>query len=76
VTKLHEIKAEPPVSPDVIERLTEVCKDVEDDKVSSIAIAVVYRDGSPGLCWSTPPSYTCLIGAVARLQHALIRAGE
>jgi hypothetical protein len=74
--ELCVIDAEPAVSPDVIERLTEVCKAVEDDKVSSVGIAVVYRDGSTGTCWSTPPSYGLLIAAVSRLQHRLLQVGE
>jgi hypothetical protein len=72
--KLLAIEPESAVSPDVIERLTEICDWVRDDKVSSVAIAVVHRDGSTSTCWSTPPHYAALIGAVERLKYRLVRA--
>jgi hypothetical protein len=74
--ELCVLDAEPAVSPDVADRLTELCKAVEEDKVSSVGIAVVYRDGSTGTCWSTPPSYGLLIAAVAHLQFRLLQVGE
>jgi hypothetical protein len=74
--ELCVIDAEPAISPDVIERLTELTKAIEKDEVSSIGIAVVYRDGSTGTCWSTPPSYGLLIAAVAHLQHRLLQVGD
>jgi hypothetical protein len=72
--KLLAIEPEPPVSSDVIEHLTMVCDWVRDDKVSSVAIAVVHRDGSMGTVWSHPPSYPALIGAVERLKYRLMKA--
>jgi hypothetical protein len=74
--KLVELHAEPAVSPDVADRLTEICEAVQNDRVSSVAIAVVYRDGSTGTCYSAPPSVGLLIAAVTRLQHRLLRIGE
>jgi hypothetical protein len=76
VAELRVLDAEPAPSPDIIERLTEVCKEVEDDKVSSVAVAVVYRDGTTGKSWSTAPSLSLLIGAVERLKAALVRTAD
>lgn len=73
---LRVIDAQPAVSPDVIDRLTEICKEVTDDKVSSVAVAVVYRDGTTGRSWSTPPNTSLLIGAIERLKAALLRAAD
>jgi hypothetical protein len=70
------IDAEPAPHPDIAERLTELCNEVADDKISSVAIAVVYRDGTTNRSWSTAPSLSLLIGAVARLQAALIRVAD
>jgi hypothetical protein len=70
-TRLLAIDPEPPVSPDVIEHLTQICDWVKDDKVSSIAIAIVHRDGSVSTLWSTPPAIVTLLGAVERLKHRL-----
>lgn len=76
MTNLKVIDAEPAPAPDIIERLTEVCDAVAKDKVSSVAIALVYRDGSVGSAWSTAPSLSLLIGSVARLEAALIRRAD
>jgi hypothetical protein len=70
------IDAEPAPHPDIAERLTELCDEVAADKISSVAIAVVYRDGTTNRSWSTAPSLSLLIGAVARLQAALIRVAD
>lgn len=69
---LLTVKPEPPISPDVIEHLTMVCEWVQKDEVSSVAIAVVHRDGATSTVWSAPPNKATLIGAVARLQHRLV----
>lgn len=73
---VHVLDAEPAVSPDVIERLSEICKQVTEDKVSSVAVAIVYRDGTTGRAWSTAPSMSLLIGATERLKAALVRAAD
>lgn len=74
--KLVALDAEPAPAPDIADRLTEVCNDVAADKISSVAIAVVYRDGTTGKVWSTAPSMSLLIGAVERLKAALIRDAD
>jgi len=71
---LHALDPEPAVSPDVIEHLTMLCDWVRDDEVSSVAIAIVTRDGSMRTVWSKPPSYPALIGAVERLKYRLMQA--
>jgi hypothetical protein len=70
--ELKVLNAEPAVHPDVIAMLTEVCAWVERDEVSSVAIAVVRRDGAASTCWSKPHSLPALIGAVERLKHRLL----
>lgn len=74
--KLVAITAEPAPGPDIAERLAEVCKEVAADKISSVAIAVVYRDGTTNRSWSTARSLSLLIGAVERLKAALIREAD
>ena len=43
--------------------------------LSSLAIAVVYRDGCTHYAHSPLPSRATMIGAVARLQHSLLEGG-
>ncbi len=76
MTDILILEAEPAPHPDIVERLTEVADEAANDKISSIAIAVVYRDGTTNRSWSTTPSLSLLIGAVARLSAALIRAAD
>lgn len=73
--KLHVLDAEPP-STDTATKLEEALELARKGLLSSVAIAVVYRDGTCGRAWSKAPSNSCLIGAVARLQHGLIAASE
>lgn len=72
MAELLAIDSEPP-GEDVIEKLEEVLAMARKGELSSVAIATVYRDGSPGRCWSKAKSMTALIGSVARLEAALIR---
>jgi hypothetical protein len=67
---LHVIEAEP-VSPDLIETLEVALKEAREGKLSSVAIAVVHRDGCITSAWSTPPSFGLLLGAVHRLAHRM-----
>jgi hypothetical protein len=69
--KLLTIEPEPPVPPDVIGKMTTICEWVQHDKVSSLAIAVVHRDGSVSTTWSSPCALVTLLGAVERLKHRL-----
>jgi hypothetical protein len=71
--ELRVLDAEPPAS-DTVAKLEEALERARSGQLSSVAIAVVYRDGTCGQCWSQAPSLSCLIGAVTRMQHALIDA--
>lgn len=59
-----------PRGEDVVAKLEEVLAEAREGKISSVAIAVVYRDGSSGRAWSTAPSLTALTGSIALLLHA------
>ena len=72
--KLVEITPNPPVSPAVAELLNELTQWVEDGKVSSLAVAVVHRDGSTSTGWSSPATLATLVGAVERVKYRLIEA--
>ncbi len=74
--KLLAITPEPPINPDVIARLTEICEAIQKDEISAVGVAVVYRDGSTGNSYSTAPNVGMLIAAVTRLQHRLLRVGD
>jgi hypothetical protein len=76
IAELREVRPEPPIHPDVIARLTEVCGAIERDEISAVGVAVVYRDGSTGNSYSSPPNYALLLAAVTRLQHRLLKVGD
>ena len=59
------------VSPDLIETLEAVLEKARAGELSSVAVAYVYRDGTIGRGWSTPPCYGTLVGAVSGLQHRM-----
>lgn len=67
---LHVIEAEP-AGTDIIERLEEALEEARAGKLSSVAIAFVYRDGCVGGSWSTPPSHGLLLGSVSRLAYRI-----
>jgi hypothetical protein len=66
---LVPIDAEPE-GEDVAAKLEEVLTAAREGKISSVAIAVVYRDGSSGRSWSKAHSITTLIGSIALMLHA------
>lgn len=73
--KLTVLEAEP-LGAGIIERLERALEMAKRGELSSIAIALVYRDGCAGSVYSEPPSMTALIGSIARLQYRLMRANE
>jgi hypothetical protein len=73
--ELRVLDAEP-VSSDVVCRLEEALGFAREGRISSVAIALVYRDGTSGQCWSNAPSLSCLIGAVERMKYGIIRFSE
>jgi len=68
---LIAIHAEPE-GEDIIEQLESWLALARDGKLSSVAVAVVYRDGSTGDGFSKIHSLGTQIGAVAVLQSRLI----
>lgn len=73
MSKLHVITAEPDGSKSVIERLEETLEKAKVGELSSVAIAVVYRDGCTSRCWSDAPSMATLIGSVGMMHHLMMR---
>lgn len=65
-----EVLQSEPVGEDVIAKLEEVLVQAREGKISSVAIAVVFRDGASGRSWSTAPRITALAGSIALLLHA------
>lgn len=73
--QLTAIDAEP-LGGEIIERLEEALEKARAGELSSVAVCVVYRDGSTGNSWSTAPSLALLIASAARLQHRLHLAAD
>lgn len=67
---LRVIEAEG-VSPDLIPTIQELLDKANAGEISSVAVAYVFRDGSVGRGWSTPPTFATLLGAVVRLVHRM-----
>lgn len=68
---LKVIEAEP-LGKGVAERLGHVMGLAVKGEVSSVAIAWVNRDGSPGWHWSTAPNTSTLVGAIERMKFDMI----
>jgi hypothetical protein len=68
-----------PLSPvpdaSVVEALEAVLTEARAGSVSSVAIAIVYRDGTTGSMWSKAPLAGLLIGAIARLTFRYNQQG-
>lgn len=73
--KLRCIDAEP-IGADVVSKLEQALERAKAGELSSVAVTVVYRDGACGYSWSSAPSISCLVGAVTRMQHALVRLSD
>jgi hypothetical protein len=69
--KLHAIDAEPATS-DTVRTLEAVLEQARAGELSSVAVAYVFRDGSSGSEWSEAPSFSCLVGAITRMQFAIM----
>lgn len=68
--ELREITAEP-LGEGMIEMLEEIMAEVREGRISSLAVAQVYRDGTTCARWSHLPSYGMMLGAVTRLLHRI-----
>ncbi len=75
MTDIRVIESEP-IGDSIVERLEETLQAARDGRLSSVAIAVVYRDGTTGRSWSKIPSRSTLVGSVAMLQYELIRGSD
>lgn len=75
VTDLRAIDCEPPsdLIQDTIDQLIELHR---EGRLSAVAVAMVYRDGSTGSGHSRLHSIATMIGSLARLQHRLLAAGD
>lgn len=73
MASLISIDAEP-AGGDVVERIEEVLAMARAGELSSIAMALVYRDGSIGHCRSRAPSRGLMLGALSRCMHKLNEA--
>lgn len=69
--EVEVLDSEPPNTDDVVAKLEEALQAARDGKISAVAIAIVYRDGSSGRSWSKRHSETAMIGSVGLLHHAL-----
>lgn len=69
--EIEVLDSEPPNTDDVVAKLEEALQAAREGKISAVAIAIVYRDGSSGRSWSKRHSETAMIGAVDLLGHAL-----
>lgn len=69
--EVEVLDSEPPNTEDVIAKLEEALAEAREGKISSVAIATVYRDGSSGRSWSKRHSQTAMIGSVDLLRYAL-----
>lgn len=63
-----------PLGEGIIKRLEWALALANEGKLSSVAIAVVLRDGSPDWRWSEAPNVSLLVGVTERLKFAMIKA--
>jgi len=70
MTDLTVIEPEPH-SEAVVPALERALEMARAGDVSSVAIAIVLRDGTSDAIWSDAPNMVTLIGATARLSHKL-----
>jgi hypothetical protein len=68
---LREITSEPPAE-NIVPLLEQIIKRAKAGELSSVAVAMVTREGATGQEWSRLPSVGAMIGSVATLQHRLI----
>jgi hypothetical protein len=69
--EVEVLDSEPPNTDDVIAKLEEALAAAREGRISAVAIALVYRDGTPGRSWSKLHSRTTMLGSVSLLHHIL-----
>jgi hypothetical protein len=62
-----------PIGEGIADTLDDIRRLHDEGKISSVAVAVVYRDGTTSTANSFAPSMGTLIGAVTMLLHRLAR---
>ena len=71
MTKLVAIAA--PESESAMETLEPVLKAISEGRVSALACAVVYRDGTPDWAISHLPSISTMLGTIDRMHFAILQ---
>jgi hypothetical protein len=72
---LRVIDAEPPGKA-VVKVLKDALARARKGEISSVAIAVVERDGAANWQWSYAPNNSTLIGSIERMKADLIRDAD
>lgn len=72
---LHVLNAEPPGQA-VVKVLQDALARARKGELSSVAVALVERDGTSQWDWSMAPNISTLIGAVERMKADLIRSTD
>lgn len=62
-----------PVGKDAVVYLEHLLKKARAGKLSCVAVAYVYRDGSTGSGWSQSQNLASIIGAVSGLHGKLVK---
>ncbi len=70
MTNLRAFDPEPAAA-NVIETLEAALAEAREGRLSSVAIASVYRDGDAGCTWSELPSRFAMLGSISRLAHKI-----
>lgn len=65
-----------PLGEGIISRLEECLELAREGRLSSIAIALVYRDGAAGHRWSELPNRVTMLGSISRLAHKINRQAD
>lgn len=73
--RLRAISPEPRDA-SVIDTLEDVLAEARKGEISSVSLAIVYRNGETGTAWSALPRQSVMLGAVGRLQFAIARQLE
>ena len=65
-----------PVGKGAAERLGTALGLAASGEVSSVAIAIVRRDGSPEWMWSDAPNTSTLLGSIERMKYAMMQSKD
>jgi hypothetical protein len=76
MSELVVLDSEPPSNESLVGMLEEALEQAKAGKLSSAALAKVWRDGTSGTAWSTPANISTLLGTVTRLQFRMAASVE